>query len=351
MAKNDNVRGLIFLMPLFIIMLLLISIAERITITREYHDEEPIRDTLYKFDPNTATFEELVRLGVPRISAAQIIRKQKRGGRFIIKEDFAAVYGISDSVYHRLEPYLDIDEKYTAEYYSRYSRYSHYSQYPKREKPKIVYTAFRIDTVGPEFMQTIGFSPRQAEVFLNYRDMTGGFYSIEEVGKCYIIDDALRDTLEKYIIFPEKEEVQPVADRFPVDINSADSATLCTVYGIGPTTAGRIVRYRKLLGGYACPEQLVADRVVFESNFEKILPQICCDTCKISKIDINFAPLKSMESHPYISKAVLRKTGNKRQLKGGWSSIEEMIDDNILTREEAERLRPYLRFTRDTTKQ
>ena len=84
--------------------------------------------------------------------------------------------------------------------------------------------------------------------------------------------------------------------------------------------------------------------VVTEANFIKILPQIWCDTAQIKKININFAAPKALETHPYLTSRMLRKIINKRDLKGGWSTIEEMIDDNIFTKEEAMRIAPYLDF-------
>lgn len=108
------------------------------------------------------------------------------------------------------------------------------------------------------------------------------------------------------------------------------------------------MRYRELLGGFYSVKQLAELDVVTESNYERILTQICCDSCKISKIDINFADPKELICHPYVSAKALRRIVKQRQLKGGWSGIEEMIDDDIFGREEAERLAPYLRFVRDT---
>ena len=108
------------------------------------------------------------------------------------------------------------------------------------------------------------------------------------------------------------------------------------------------MRYRELLGGFYSVKQLAELDVVTESNYERILTQICCDSCKISKIDINFADPKELIRHPYVSAKALRRIVKQRQLKGGWSGIEEMIDDDIFDREEAARLAPYLRFVRDT---
>ena len=40
------------------------------------------------------------------------------------------------------------------------------------------------------------------------------------------------------------------------ELNSADSLDLVQLYNIGPTIARRILKYRSLLGGYFCKEQL-----------------------------------------------------------------------------------------------
>jgi competence ComEA-like helix-hairpin-helix protein len=130
-----------------------------------------------------------------------------------------------------------------------------------------------------------------------------------------------------------------------IDINSVDSATLVTVRGIGARTASDIIAYRERLGGFANVEQLADLAVMTERNYEQIITQIFVDSCKISKIDINFARPESLESHPYMTPKRLRKILKNRQLKGGWSTIEDMILDNTLTVEEAERLSPYLHFS------
>jgi hypothetical protein len=41
---------------------------------------------------------------------------------------------------------------------------------------------------------------------------------------------------------------------------------------------------------------------------------------------------------------MLKRIINYRELKGGWSTIEEMIESNILSDEEAARIAPYLDF-------
>ncbi len=62
----------------------------------------------FMFNPNTATVDELCRLGFTEKQAQSIDNYRKKGGRFRRKEDFAKSYVVSDSVYRRLEPYVDI---------------------------------------------------------------------------------------------------------------------------------------------------------------------------------------------------------------------------------------------------
>lgn len=62
----------------------------------------------FRFDPNTVSVEELCRLGFTRRQAESIDAYRRKGGRFHRKSDFAKSYVVSDSVYRRLEAYIDI---------------------------------------------------------------------------------------------------------------------------------------------------------------------------------------------------------------------------------------------------
>ncbi|MDE5622742.1 MAG: helix-hairpin-helix domain-containing protein, partial [Alistipes sp.] len=125
------------------------------------------------------------------------------------------------------------------------------------------------------------------------------------------------------------------------------SATLRRVVGIGEKTVGAILAYRERLGGFLRAEQLAEVPGVTESNYEKILQQIRCDSCEIRKIDINFARPNELARHPYMAPRTLRRLLKARELKGGWSTAEELVEEHIMTRGEAERLAPYLRFGRN----
>lgn len=298
----------------------------------ERREERQRRDSLTpkRFDPNTVSYEELRAMGLTQAEAAGLLRFRAGGKTFRIPEDVATCYAIDDTLYRQLRPYIRIGRRYAA-------------APPAYRKDRAVVRPltpqpFGIDTVSARYLRATGLmSQRQAETFIRWRD-SHPLRDMDEVRKSYAVDDSLALVLERYILFPEPEPA------LPVEINEADSATLCTLDGIGPKTAGRIVAYRERLGGFVRAEQLAEVPGVTERNYERILQQIRCDSCKIRKIHINFATSKQLALHPYIARPTLRKLEKRRQLKGGWSNAEAFYDENILKPDEAGRLAPYLSF-------
>lgn len=242
------------------------------------------RDTLFFFDPNTVSLTELVRLGFTERQAAVIGNYRKAGAVFRKPADFSRCYTVSDEMYRRLEPFIRIGT-------TRFERRTEHAlrHIPKeyQEKPSAAN-----DTVSTE------------------RESSAG---------------------------TQKDSVW-------IELNGADSATLVTVRGIGPLTAGRIVRYRERLGGFVRVEQLLEVRGMLEKNYQQILPQIWVDSSKIQKIDINFALPFEIGKHPYVTEQILNRLMKYRQLKGGWRSIRDLTEQHILSEGQAERLSPYLCF-------
>ena len=295
---------------------------------------------LAPFDPNTVNYEELRAIGMSRYEAVSLLKFRASGKVFRIAEDVALCYGISDSAYRTLAPYITIGEEFRIK-----PRQAYEPRYPARKQAdsiaRIAISAFRIDTVTVAYLRAIGaFTKRQAEAFIRWRDRSG-MRDMEEVRACYVVDDSVATALEPYIIFPEEE---PTPWEEPIEINRADSATLRSITGIGEKSVVEILKYRLRLGGFYKVEQIREVRGVTPENYHKILQQIWCDSSEIQKIDINFAPSETLRRHPYIPPGMLRRIIKFRTLKGGRSSTQDLIRHHILNEEEAERLKPYLIF-------
>ena len=295
------------------------------------------RDTLFVFDPNTVTYDELLLLGFDKRTAVGIVKYRTAGKVFGIAEELALCYGVSDSMFSRVCPYIKIGEKYATKPKLE-PRDTLRNSRSKRFSPR-PFEKFGIDTVGVDYLRLIGFSTRQAEALIEYRRRGGGIFSMNELRDCYAVSEEMADSLEHFVILSIRDPHKGL-----IEINSADSATLRKVRGIGEKSVVAVLQYRKLLGGFVRKEQISELKCVTAENFLRISEQIYCDSCKISKIDINFAPASDFEAHPYMSRRALKLILETRESKGGWNSIEEMQEDKIFTEEQAKAIAPYLLF-------
>lgn len=354
-GRKRMIVGYVAALPLLALFIYIIAFAPRrggdaAATTEALSSEDVAPDgssaepTLSMFDPNEDDYRTLVEAGVPRNIAVGIIRWRESGKVYRIKEDIALVYGMSDSLYFQLEPYIHIGEHYRP--VKREPSQSPKGDEPPRERDKadVVLVPFTLDTVDIPYLRSLGFSYRQASLVVSYRDMIGGYRCFEEFEECYAVDSAMAERLRDYIVFPERAKAEPTPRPKIVELNSADSTALVSLNGIGQGSVMHILHYRELLGGYHSPTQILELDAVTEENFYKFSSQIWCDSAKIKKIYINFATPNEMMTHPYLTSRMLKRIVNKRELKGGWSTIEEMIKDNIFSKDEARRIAPYLDF-------
>ena len=341
MFSKQNIRGIIYVVVIIVIIALAVYLAKpRKGLTLAEKGQIATterRDSLFEFDPNTVTYDELVLLGFDKRTAVGIVKYRTAGKVFGIAEELALCYGVSEEMFARVRPYIKIGKEYATTPKSsksdtlRNERKSRFAPSP--------FEKFAIDTVGVEYLRLIGFSTRQAEALIEYRNRGKGIFSMNELRDCYAVSEEMADSLAHFVILSVRDPYEGL-----IDINSADSATLRKVRGIGEKTVVAVMEYRKLLGGFVRKEQIAELKCVTEENFLRISEQIYCDSCKISKIDINFAPAYEFEHHPYMSRRAAKLILETRESKGGWNSIEEMQSDDIFTEEQAKAIAPYLLF-------
>ena len=182
----------------------------------------------------------------------------------------------------------------------------------------IRYFKFNPNKLSKEKWLQLGLTEDQVRVIKNYENAGGKFYNKKDVKKIYSISDEIYVRLEPWIDLPEesyqqeptfqKKEQEPLL----IEINTADSAELTKLYGIGPAFASRIISYRKLLGGYYTKAQLLEVYGMDEERFQGFQENITVDPNRIAKIHILEADFKEILRHPYISYPLTKYFCNER---------------------------------------
>ena len=129
-----------------------------------------------------------------------------------------------------------------------------------------------------------------------------------------------------------------------LEINTCDSASLEALPGIGPVLSVRIIKFRKLLGGFATVDQLREVYGLSEEVFGLISSRVYADTTAVRKISVNNADYKELIRLPYFEKYEVNAILKYRKLEGRILSVGEMIDNKLITPEKAIKVRPYLEF-------
>lgn len=144
----------------------------------------------------------------------------------------------------------------------------------------------------------------------------------------------------------QREAIAPMeqAARRSLNINTADSAALVAVDGIGAYSAQKILAYRQALGGFVSLKQLSEIKGLRAENLEQLIQVALIDSTKVRKIDINRASIKTMVAHPYIVYSQAVAIDDWRRERGRIDSLVNLSFLEEFTPSDIERLQPYLSF-------
>lgn len=147
---------------------------------------------------------------------------------------------------------------------------------------------FNPNTASHEDFRRLGFSEKQAQSIINYREKGGSYKRKEDFARSFVVSDSIYRRLEKYIDIPL------------VDLNLADSAAFDALPGIGGWFANKMVEYRKALGGYSCKEQLLDIYNFTEEKYRALEDLITVSPEHVTPYPLWTLPADSLRLHPYI---------------------------------------------------
>ncbi len=131
----------------------------------------------------------------------------------------------------------------------------------------------------------------------------------------------------------------------PINMNRADSVQLLPLPGIGPVFAGRIIKYRNLLGGFTGIDQLEEVYGLKRETIRLISNRIWFDTTIISTMDINSAAFSDLLRHPYLRLEDVKALVKYRDFVPQIRSLQELRDNQLVADSTLEKVGPYLDFS------
>lgn len=128
-----------------------------------------------------------------------------------------------------------------------------------------------------------------------------------------------------------------------IELNSADSAALVTLYGIGPYYAKRILEYRERLGGsYVSVFQLLEIRGIDSTKFDSIRKRIKVDG-SVRKFSIAESDFNFLRRNPYIGYVSAKRIVAFREEHGAeMCRLNILLDEGILNQEQVNLLKAYV---------
>ncbi len=295
---------------------------------------------LFFFDPNTATQEEFIRLGLAERVAKAIVNYRAKGGQFRKREDLQKIYTLSEADYLRLEPYIRIagDKPELSAPVS----YGEYALFP-----------FDPNVASEKELLALGLPQKVVNVMMRYREKGGRYRRKEDLQKIYILSEEHFRRIEPYITIAAEGERPPAHPNEPgavetskfqvVDINKAGAEEWQRLRGIGPAFAGRIVKFREALGGFASVEQVAETWGLPDSTFQHIRKHLQ-QSPVFRPLPINTVTAEVLAAHPYVDRRVAEAIVAYRHNHGPFRNMDDLRKVYAVKQETLEKLMPYLVF-------
>ena len=181
------------------------------SIKTDFKDYQTKQDSLYKakwkktykrdtiairmqvFDPNTVDSMTLLHLGFKPWQAKNMLKYRAKGGKYRKKEDLKKLYGMTDSMYLALTPYIYIKDSIVVD--SARIDSVHMDTLPKWNSTKkdTILNLRTADTTELKLIRGIG--SYRAKMIVRYREQLGGYAQVEQIMEARGMDKVIADSI------------------------------------------------------------------------------------------------------------------------------------------------------------
>ena len=181
------------------------------SVKTDFKDYQTKQDSLYKakwkktykrdtiairmqvFDPNTVDSMTLLHLGFKPWQAKNMLKYRAKGGKYRKKEDLKKLYGMTDSMYLALTPYIYIKDSIVVDSARIDSVRTDTLPKWKSTKKDTILNLRTADTTELKLIRGIG--SYRAKMIVRYREQLGGYAQVEQIMEARGMDKVIADSI------------------------------------------------------------------------------------------------------------------------------------------------------------
>lgn len=154
----------------------------------DHHPSQEKTFSKFVFDPNGISPEEAIQLGFSEKTAQVLVNYRNKGGKFKQPDDLKKLYGVSEQLFNELKPYILIQA--TSSFSLTKGGYT--SSGNTREIKTFSQKIIELNSADSLSLLALkGIGPALTKRILKYRQMLGGFYTVDQLTEVYGIKDSV----------------------------------------------------------------------------------------------------------------------------------------------------------------
>jgi DNA uptake protein ComE-like DNA-binding protein len=215
--------------------------------------ENPSATQYFNFDPNCTSDEDFKKLGFSPRQIHIIKNYLSKIGRIKSKADFKKIYGIPESQFEALEPFINLPATRTEE--------NHYST---ERIPVIKIINIELNSADSiELDKLPGIGMGYARRIIKYRNSLGGFEDVSQLMEVYGFRQTLLDTISPFISLDPSKIIR-------LDLNHADLEELKKHPYLRYKIANAIVNYRDQHGNFTSIDDIRNIQLITDDLYLKL---------------------------------------------------------------------------------
>jgi len=217
----------------------------------------------FDFDPNKASENDLIALGMNERQSRTLIRYREKGGRFKKAEDLNRIYGMDSALIVKLLPFIKIAEEPAGLH--KVLKIDTSKAHRRIKNVPVKTDLNSCDSADLEKLPWIG--PVLSARIIKYRDLLGGYWSVDQLAEVYGITDST-------LILIAGRLNADSADVRKININRATYGDLIKHPYFERYDVQSILKFRALTGRIDSLPQLVESKILTPAKAARVKPYI-----------------------------------------------------------------------------